>query len=59
MKARKIKVAPHFARRRYDTTITSKLLLQGNWLEAAGFGPGTVAIEVQAGRLIITPAAIQ
>jgi hypothetical protein len=58
--ARRIKVAPHFAARRYDTRITSKLLLRGAWLEAAGFAHGAVAtIEVQAGRLIITAAAVQ
>ena len=56
---RRIKVAPHFAQRQYSTRITSKLLLQGNWLEAAGFPPGTVAsIAIEAGRLTIT-AAIQ
>ncbi|MGI4822627.1 MAG: SymE family type I addiction module toxin [Janthinobacterium lividum] len=58
--ARRLKVAPHFAARRYDTRITSKLLLQGAWLEAAGFAPGAVAaIEGQAGRLIITAAPVQ
>lgn len=58
--ARRIKVAPHFAARRYDTRLTSKLLLQGSWLEAAGFPPGAVAqVEVQAGRLLITAAPVQ
>jgi len=60
MQARKIKVALHYRQLHPHTRTTAKLLLQGNWLEAAGFVPGTVAaIEVQAGRLIITPAAIQ
>lgn len=60
MKARQIKVATHYRQLHPQLRTTAKLLLQGNWLEAAGFAPGTVAaIEVQAGRLIITPAAIQ
>ena len=47
-------------RRVFGYAATAKLLLSGHWLEAAGFVPGTVAqVEVQAGRLIITPAAVQ
>ena len=60
MQARRIKVAPHFRQLHPVQRITSKLLLQGNWLAAAGFAPGTVAaIEVQAGRLIIIAAPVQ
>ncbi|MBD2768458.1 type I addiction module toxin, SymE family [Hymenobacter sp. BT664] len=57
MQARRIKVTPHYRQLHPRVRITSKLMLQGNWLEAAGFAPGTIAtIEVQAGRLVITPA---
>ncbi|GAA3987092.1 SymE family type I addiction module toxin [Hymenobacter antarcticus] len=60
MQARRIKVAPHYRQLHPQVRITSQLRLQGNWLAAAGFAPGTVAaIEVQAGRLIITPAPVQ
>ncbi len=56
--ARRIKVATHFRSLRPQLSTTSKLILSGDWLAAAGFAPGTVAaIEVQAGRLIITAAA--
>ena len=60
MKARRLKVAPHFKSLSPRLAITSRLMLQGDWLTAAGFPPGTVAtIEVPAGRLIITPAPVQ
>ena len=60
MQARRIKVAPHYKFLSPRLAITSKLMLQGDWLAAAGFAPGTVAaIEVQAGRLIITAAPVQ
>jgi hypothetical protein len=55
--ARRIKVATHFRSLRPQLSTTSKLTLSGDWLAAAGFAPGTTAaIEVQAGRLIITAA---
>lgn len=57
---RKVKVEFRHRRRAFGYAATAKLLLSGHWLEAAGFAPGTVAaIEVQAGRLIITPAPVQ
>lgn len=60
MEARRIKVAPHYRQLHPQVRITSQLRLQGNWLAAAGFAPGTVAaIEVHAGRLVITLAAVQ
>ncbi|UYZ60199.1 SymE family type I addiction module toxin [Hymenobacter latericus] len=55
---RRLKVAPHFKRLHPRPAVTSSLRLQGDWLEAAGFAPGTVAlVHVEAGRLIITPAS--
>ena len=60
MQARRIKVAPLYRQLHPQVRITSQLRIQGNWLAAAGFAPGTVAaIEVQAGRLIITAAPVQ
>lgn len=58
--ARRIKVATHFRSLHPQLSTTSKLTLSGNWLAAAGFAPGAIAqVEVQAGRLIITPAAVK
>lgn len=55
--ARRLKVAPHYRQLSPRLSITSKLILSGNWLEAAGFAPGCIAhVEVAAGQLIITPA---
>ena len=60
MQARRLKVAPLYRSCHPQQRITSQLRIQGNWLAAAGFPPGTVAaIVVQAGRLIITPAPVQ
>ncbi|MFD2787371.1 SymE family type I addiction module toxin [Hymenobacter rubripertinctus] len=57
---RKIKIETRHRPRRWGFVSTAKLLLSGHWLQAAGFQPGTVAqVEVQTGRLIITPAAVQ
>jgi len=54
---RRLKVARHYRSLHPQLSTTSKLLLQGDWLTAAGFPPGTVAtVEVQAGCLIITPS---
>ncbi|WP_019946738.1 SymE family type I addiction module toxin [Hymenobacter aerophilus] len=54
---RHIKIEYRHRRRAFGYAATAKLLLSGHWLQAAGFAPGTVAqVEVQAGRLIITPA---
>ena len=54
---RHIKIEHRHRRRVYGYAATAKLMLSGRWLEAAGFAPGAVAqVEVQAGRLIITPA---
>ena len=56
---RHIKIEVRHRRRQYGYTATAKLLLSGHWLQAAGFAPGTLAqVEVQASRLIITPATI-
>ena len=56
--SRRLKVAPHFKSLHPRPAVTSSLRLQGDWLEAAGFAPGTVAVvQVENGRLIITPAA--
>lgn len=56
---RRLKVAKHYRSLHPRLSTTSKLTLSGDWLAAAGFAPGTVAaIEVQAGRLIITAAAV-
>ena len=57
---RHIKIEHRHRARRWGFVATAKLMLSGHWLEAAGFAPGTVAsVEVQAGRLIITPAPVQ
>jgi hypothetical protein len=54
---RRLTVARHYRQLHPHLSTTSKLLLQGDWLTAAGFPPGTVAVvEVQAGRLTITPS---
>ncbi|GAA4382067.1 SymE family type I addiction module toxin [Hymenobacter koreensis] len=54
---RRLKVAPHHKRLHPRPAVTSSLRLQGDWLQAAGFAPGTTAlIQVEAGRLVITPA---
>jgi hypothetical protein len=54
---RRLKVAKHYRQLHPRLSTTSKLTLQGDWLAAAGFAPGAIAqVEVQAGRLIITPA---
>lgn len=59
MQARRLKVAPLYRSCHPQQRITSQLRMQGNWLAAAGFPPGSIAtVEVQAGRLIITPATI-
>ena len=53
--ARRIKVAPHYARLHPSLKIASSLRLAGNWLLEAGFRPGDVAtIEVGEGQLNIT-----
>ncbi|RTQ52296.1 type I toxin-antitoxin system SymE family toxin [Hymenobacter gummosus] len=55
---RRLKVAPHFKRLPPRPAVTSSLRLQGDWLEAAGFPPGSTAVvHIEAGRLVITPAA--
>ena len=60
MQSRKIKVERRHRPRVYGYAATAKLMLSGHWLQAAGFAPGTIAaIEVQAGRLIITAAPVQ
>ena len=60
MKARRLKVAPLYRSCHPQQRITSQLRIQGNWLAAAGFPPGSIAaVEVQTGRLIITPAPVQ
>lgn len=57
---RHIKIEVRHRRRRYGYAATAKIMLSGHWLQAAGFAPGTLAqVEVQAGRLIITPAPVQ
>ena len=54
---RRLKVACHFRQLHPHLSTTAKLTLQGDWLAAAGFPPGAVAlVEVQAGRLTITPS---
>lgn len=52
-----LKVAKHYRQLHPRLSTTSKLILQGDWLTAAGFPPGAVAVvQVQAGQLVITPA---
>ncbi len=54
---RRLKVARFFRQLHPQLTTTAKLTLQGNWLEAAGFHPGAIAlVEVAPGRLVITPS---
>lgn len=54
---RRLKVARHYRSLHPRLSTTSKLTLQGDWLTAAGFPPGAIAtVEVQAGRLVITPS---
>ena len=60
MQSRKIKVERRHRPRVYGYAATAKLMLSGHWLQAAGFPPGSIAtVEVQAGRLVITPAPVQ
>ncbi len=55
---RRLKVATHCRELRPNLRTTSQLLLRGNWLAAAGFAPGTVAVvEVAPGQLTITTAS--
>ncbi|NVO30262.1 SymE family type I addiction module toxin [Hymenobacter lapidiphilus] len=57
---RRLKIEYRNRARRWGFVATAKIMLSGHWLQAAGFQPGTVAqVEVQAGRLIITPAVVQ
>jgi hypothetical protein len=54
---RQLKVTTHYRQLAPQLRTTARLLLLGNWLAAAGFGPGVVAVvQVEAGRLIITPS---
>ena len=60
MQARRLKVAPLYRSCHPQQRITSQLRIQGNWLAAAGFPPGSIAtVEVHAGRLIITADPVQ
>ncbi len=59
-KPRRLKVATHYRSLQRplwgSLSTTAKLTLAGDWLAAAGFAPGAVAlVEVQYGRLVITP----
>ena len=57
---RRLKVAKHYRSLHPCLSTTAKLILQGDWLAAAGFPPGATAlVEVQAGRLTITAAPVQ
>lgn len=52
---RRLKVTAHYRQLAPQLRTTARLLLLGNWLAAAGFGPGVVAeVQVEAGRLVIT-----
>ena len=52
---RRLQVATHYRSLHPRLSTTAKLTLSGDWLAAAGFPPGAVAlVEVQAGRLVIT-----
>ena len=52
---RRLKIAPLYRQLRPGHRITSQLLLAGDWLKAAGFAPGAVAlVEVSKGQLVIT-----
>lgn len=55
---RRLKVATHFRELHPNLRTTAQLLLRGNWLAAAGFAPGSVAVvQVAPGRLTITTAS--
>jgi len=55
---RRLKVALYYRRLHPTLSTTSQLVLRGNWLAEAGFGPGvTAVVEVEIGRLTITIAA--
>ncbi|MGI4870437.1 MAG: SymE family type I addiction module toxin [Janthinobacterium lividum] len=56
--ARRLKVATFYRALHPNLRTTAQLILCGNWLAAAGFTPGTVAVvEVAPGQLTITPAS--
>lgn len=58
MSSRRLKVAMFYKSCHPNLKTAPELLLRGDWLAAAGFAPGAVAVvQVEAGRLIITPAA--
>jgi hypothetical protein len=55
---RRLKVRTHYRQLAPQLRTTARLLLLGNWLAAAGFGPGiTAVVQVESGRLIITPGS--